>query len=80
MPDDEKNDLSSAALDTAVREIASMVVLFAVSYAVMHRDEVARLWALLTSRPVPASEARAMRLLAEFRAAVSRWEHGEAGN
>lgn len=65
----------SVAVDTVVRELASMAVIAAVSWAILHRDTVARVWARMSARPVSPAEARERRLVAELRAAVSRWEH-----
>lgn len=65
----------AAAVDTIVRELASYAVLFAVSYAVLNRDAVWRLWTRLTRRPVTAAEARARRETASLRRDMSAWEH-----
>lgn len=72
-PPDDK--LRAAAADTIVRELASYAVLFAVSWALLNRDAVTRLWIRLTRRPVSPEKAAAMRAVAELQRAVSTWEH-----
>ena len=64
-----------AAVDTIIRELASYAVLFAVSWAVLNRDAVTRMWMRITAKPVTADEARARRLAAELRRDISVWEH-----
>lgn len=75
--DESKKDSAaqSAALDTIIRELVSYAVLFAVSYAVLNRDVVTRLWQRFTARPLTAAEAYAERLVAELRRDIAEYEH-----
>lgn len=77
MADERDSDagVAAAAVDTAVRELASMLVIFGVSWAILHRDTLTRLYQRATRRPVSAARARELRLIAELRAAISRYEH-----
>lgn len=80
MADDTKRERDTdspqaAAVDTIIRELASYAVLFAVSWAVLNRDAVWRMWTRLTRRPVTAAEAYARRMTAELRRDVAAWEH-----
>jgi len=77
-PDDSKRDsLPSAAVDTAVRELASMAVIALVSFALLHHDTVYRLYQRLSERRVTPEQAYANRAVAELRAQISAYEHGE---
>jgi hypothetical protein len=76
--DDGKRDgLPSAAVDTAVRELASMAVIALVSYALLHHDAVYRLYKRLAERRVTPQQAYADRVVAEFRRDISAYEHRE---
>jgi hypothetical protein len=76
MADSSKDGAAqSAAADAIIRELVSYAVLFAVSYAVLNRDVVARLWARFTARPLTAAEAYAERLVAELRRDIADYEH-----
>jgi len=77
-PEQDKERLRSAALDTAVRELTGYAVLAALSWCLLNRDAVARMWAALRHRPVTPEQAREMRETAALRAAISRWEHAES--
>jgi hypothetical protein len=74
----EDKRLRSAALDTAVRELTGYAVLAALSWCLLNRDAVARMWAALRHRPVTPQQAREMREVAALRRAVSTWEHAQA--
>lgn len=74
-PDDKRDDLAAAAVDTAVRELASMAVIFAVSYALLNRDSVYRLYKRLSEKRVTPQQAYADRQVSEFRRAISAYEH-----
>lgn len=79
MPDDPKHDsLPSAAVDTAVRELASMAVIALVSYALLNRDTIYRLCQRLTEHRVTPQQAYANRQVAEFRRSIADYEHREA--
>jgi hypothetical protein len=80
MTDEQQDDkgLRSAALDTAVRELTGYAVLAALSWCLLNRDAVARMWEALRHRPVTPQQAREMREVAALRRAVSAWEHAQA--
>ena len=74
--DDGKRDgLPSAAVDTAVRELASMAVIALVSYALLNRDAVYRLYRRLSAKRIPPERAYADRQAAELRRQISAYEH-----
>ena len=75
MAEDKESSPQAAAVDTVVRELASYAVLFAVSYAVLNRDVMWRLWMRITRKPVSPDEARARRMTADLLRDVSAWEH-----
>lgn len=77
--DSKDGAAASAAVDTIIRELVSYAVLFAVSYAVLNRDVVARLWSRFTARPLTAAEAYAERLVAELRRDIAEYEHAGDG-
>lgn len=79
MADKKEPSAQSAAMDTIIRELASYAVLFAVSYAVLNRDVIWRLWQRVIRTPVTADEARARRETADLMRLVSAWEHGDTG-
>lgn len=74
----QEQRLRSAALDTAVRELTGYAVLAALSWCLLNRDAVARMWEALRHRPVTPEQAREMREVAALRRAVSAWEHAQA--
>ena len=73
--DDKRDDLAAAAVDTAVRELASMVVIFLVSYALLNRDSVYRLYQRISERRVTPEQAYADRQVSELQRAISAYEH-----
>jgi hypothetical protein len=76
MPDEAKRDtLPGAAVDTAVRELASMAVIALVSFALLHHDAVYRLYRRLSERRVTPEQAYANRAVAELRRDISAYEH-----
>ena len=77
-PDEPKRDgLPSAAIDTAVRELASMLVIALVSYVLLNRDAVYRLCRRLTEQRITPEQAYASRAVAELRRDISAYEHRE---
>lgn len=74
-PDDKRDSLPAAAVDTAIRELASMAVIALVSYALLNRDSIYRAYRHLTEQRTPPEQAYADRQAAELRRAISAWEH-----
>ena len=76
--DGKRDSLPAAAIDTAVRELASMVVIALVSYALLNHDAVLRMYQRLSAQKADPEQAYADRQVAELRRAISRYEHGGA--
>ena len=74
-PDDKRESLPAAAADTAVRELASMAVIALVSYALLNRDSVYRLYQRLTAKRPDPVQAYANQQAADLRRAISAYEH-----
>lgn len=64
-----------AAIHEAVGTLAYVAVMAAVSYAILHRDSVTRLWMRLTTRPPSPAESEARRQVAQLRRDIAAWEH-----
>lgn len=73
---------SGSAAETAVNEAISTLVYIGVamgvSYLVLKRDVLTRLWMRLRQRRVGPAEARARRLAAELARDLARIEHGDS--
>lgn len=68
-------EAGNVAAETLVRELTSLAVIFGVSWALLHRDYVTRLWMRIKHRPMSDAEAAEHRAMAEFRREWSADEH-----
>lgn len=77
--DDQRSQAQVArdrAIGQAVDVLVYLGVITAVSWAMVHRDYVIRLWMRIKDRPTPPDEQRIRRETAEFRRELSEIEHG----